>query len=200
MRVRPLSVALLLLPLLTGGCIIPIVGGATAVGVGAGAVQERGFEGAMDDTKIGLDINQLWLSEDFTVFKDVSTTISEGRVMLTGTVKKAETRAEAVRLTWQAAGVRQVFDEIQVTDQTDFMDYTHDSIISADFKTRLLTDSKIRNVNYQYEVVNGVVYILGIAQNKDELDRVIAHARDIDNVKRVIDHIVLKDDPRRFAS
>jgi osmotically-inducible protein OsmY len=58
-------------------------------------------------------------------------------------------------------------------------------------------DGHVKNINYTVDVVNGVVYLMGIAQSQDELDRVVAHARDIGNVKRVVSHIVLKNDPHR---
>jgi osmotically-inducible protein OsmY len=172
-----------------------VVGSGAAVGVGT--AQERGLEGAIDDTKIRAQISDLWFRQNFDMFRDVTLTVSEGRVMLTGSVAKPETRIDAVRLAWQAAGVRQVIDEIQVTDQSGFLDYSRDVLIANNLRTRLMFDEHVKNVNYTVDVVNGVVYVMGIAQNQDELDRVIAHARDISNVKRVVSHVLLKDDPKR---
>ena len=40
--------------------------------------------------------------------------------------------------------------------------------------------------------------LLGVAQNQQELDRVLNVARNIANVKRVVNHVLMKDDPRRF--
>ena len=152
-------------PRLTGGCdpITVAVGGAAAVGVGA--AEERGLEGAVDDTKIRAEINDLWLRQDFDLYRNVTLTINEGRVMLTGSVKKPETRIDAVRLAWQAAGVRQVLDEIQVEDQSGFFDYSRDVWIANDLRTRLMFDAQVRNINYTVDVVNGVVYLMGIARN-----------------------------------
>ncbi|MTJ80286.1 MAG: BON domain-containing protein [Telmatospirillum sp.] len=189
------ALAILGLTLPTTGCITAVVGSAAAVGVGA--AEERGFEGAVDDTKIRTSINNLWLSEDLEVFRDITLTVNEGRVMLTGSVKKPETRIEAVRLAWQAPGVRQVLDEIQVEDKSGFSDYASDVWIANKLRTQLMFDSKVKNINYTIDVVNGVVYLMGIAQSQDELDRVIAYARDTSSVKRVVSHVVLKGDPNR---
>lgn len=198
MTARRTAVLALLLAAAVSGCD-PI--SATVVGaggaVGMGAAEERGLEGAIDDTKIRAQINDLWLNQDFGLFSDVSLTVNEGRVMLTGSVAKPETRVDAVRLAWQAAGVRQVIDEIQVTDQSGFIDYTRDVWIANNLRTRLMFDSNVKNINYTVDVVNGVVYLMGIAQNQDEVDRVVAHARDISNVKRVVNHVILKTDPKR---
>lgn len=166
--------------------------------VGTAAAEERGVGGAVDDVKIRAEINDLWFRHDVDMYGDVGLTVNEGRVLLTGKVKKPEHRVDAVRLAWQAPGVRQVIDEIEVTDQSSFSDYATDVRISTNLKTRLLFDKQISNINYTVDVVNASVYLMGVAQNQDELDRVIAHARDISGVRRVVSHVVLKDDPSRF--
>ena len=189
--------ALLLVALSQTGCdpVTATVGAAGAVGMGA--AEERGLEGAVDDTKIRTAINGLWIEKDFTLFRQVTLTVNEGRVMLTGSVEKPETRVEAVRLAWQAAGVRQVIDEIQVTDQSGFTSGVQDAWIANKLRTKLMFDGNVKNINYTVDVENGVVYLMGIAQNQDELDRVIATARDIADVKKVVNHVLLKSDPRR---
>jgi osmotically-inducible protein OsmY len=190
--------ALILLAAALAGCdpvTATVVGGAGAVGMGA--AEERGLEGAVDDTKIRTAINGLWLDNNFTLFREVTLTVNEGRVMLTGSVEKPETRIEAVRLSWQAAGVRQVIDEIQVTDRSGFKSGVQDAWIANKLRSKLMFDSQIKNINYTVDVENGVVYLMGLAQNQDELDRVIATARDIADVTRVVNHVLLKTDQRR---
>ncbi len=178
------------------GCAGAVVGaGATA---GVAAAEERGLDGAVDDTKIRAEINHYWFQHDVEMYRKVGLTISEGRVLLTGVVPTDAGRADAVRLAWQAAGVREVINEIAVRpDGTDLIDDGRDVVISQTLRTRLLFDKEIRNINYSVDVVDGVVYLMGIAQNEGELERVIAHARDISNVKRVVSHVRLKTDPRR---
>ena len=41
---------------------------------------------------------------------------------------------------------------------------------------------------------------MGIAQSEAELNRVIAYARDISGVRGVVNHVRLKNDPRRNGS
>ena len=175
-----------------------VVGAGAEVGVSAG--EERGVGGALNDTKIQTDIDGLYLNQGLGMFRDITVTVEEGRVELTGTVKKPEERVEAVRLAWQAAGVRQVLDDIQVTDQSGIIDYGRDLRIATQLRYQLLVDSQVRNINYSVDVVNGVVYLMGIAQNQDELERVIAHARDIGGVRKVVNNVILKTDPSRKSS
>lgn len=178
------------------GCAGAVIGaGATA---GVAAAEERGLDGAVDDTKIRAEINHYWFQHDVEMYRKVGLTISEGRVLLTGLVPSDAARADAVRLTWQAAGVREVINEIAVRPGgSDVIDDGRDVVISQTLKTRLLFDKEIRNINYTIDVVDGVIYLMGIAQSEGELERVIAHARDISNVKRVVSHVLLKTDPRR---
>ena len=65
---------------------------------------------------------------------------------------------------------------------------------------KTLADLEIADINYTFDTVNGVVYILGIAQDREELDRVTTHASNIAGVAKVVSHAVLKDDPERKSS
>lgn len=180
------------------GCAGVVVGaGATA---GTAAVEDRGISGAISDTKIRAQINDLWFRSDIEMFRKVDLTILEGRVMLTGVVATEKARAEAVRLAWQASGVKDVYDDVEVVPNGEAtIDKATDTWIEEKLNTKLLFDKKIENVNYAVDVVDGVVYVMGIAQSQDELDRVIAYARDIANVKRVVSHVVLKTSPQRVT-
>ena len=199
-RVRPLLnvVLAVLLGGAVSGCAGVVIGaGATA---GVAAAEERGLEGALDDAKIRVEINRLWFDRDIEMYRQVTLNISEARVMLTGVVTTAQARADAARLSWQATGVREVLNELQVRPEGEpGLDQANDLWIQQKLKARLLTDSEIKNINYAVDVVDAVVYLLGIAQGSAEIDRVIAHARDISGVKRVLNHIRLKSDPRRHG-
>ena len=195
-RTLPWLITLTVCAGMLSGCVGMVVGaGATA---GVSGVQERGFSGSIDDTKIRTNINAAWLEADSQMFRKVDLSIYEGRVMLTGIVLNATQRDLAVKLTWQAGGVREVINEININPSgQDFTDYTHDTWIQEKLSTKLLFDKNVKNINYVEDVVGGVIYILGLAQNQAEMDEVIAQASDISGVKRVVNHIMVIDDPRR---
>ncbi|MBI5163920.1 MAG: BON domain-containing protein [Magnetospirillum sp.] len=179
------------------GCVGLAVGaGATA---GVAASEERGLEGALDDAKIRAEINHLWIQQDIEMYRQVTLTINEGRVMLTGTVPRPEARVDAVRLAWQASGVKEVINEIDVASGGGPIAYVTDSVIANKVRLRLLEDKLIKNINYTVEVNEGVVYLMGIAQNEAELERVIDHARAVSGVRRVVNHVRLRTDSRRVT-
>lgn len=186
------------------GALSACSGPAVVAGVGAqgmvAAAQERKLVDAVDDKTIQLRINARFIDADPDLFRRVETEIVEGRVLLTGNVPKPEDRVEAARLTWQVAGVREVLNEIAVNDRSGVVDYFKDSWITAQLRTKLIGDAEISDINYSVETVNGVIYLMGIAQDEAELARVTGHARNIAGVRRVISHVRLKDDPRRGKS
>ena len=185
-------------PLSLSGCIEFFVGAAATAGLVI--AEERSVGDAVDDLTIRAELNQVFFEDDIDLYRDVSFSVIEGRVLLKGSVLTPEDRVQALRLAWQANGVREVINEIQVTDESGILDYARDTWISAQLKGKLLVDVDVLSINYSVETVKGTVYIMGIAQNEDELARVIEHARSIEDVKRVVSHAVMKDDPRRPAT
>ena len=182
-------------PLALSGCAELVVG--TAATTGIAIAEERSVGDAVDDLTIRAELNHLFFQEDVDLYRNVSFSVFEGRVLIKGSVPAPEDRVEALRLAWQAAGVREVINELQVTDEGGILDYARDTWISAQLKGRLLVDGDVLSINYSVETVNGTVYLLGIAQDEAELVRVIEHARGIEDVKQVVSHVVVKDDPRR---
>ncbi len=171
------------------------VGAGSAVGVTA--AQERGVEGAASDTAIRFEINRLLLRESTELFLDVHLQVQEGRVLMSGTVPDPESQVDAVRLAWLADGVREVINEMEVTEDGSFTDFALDRTIETKIRAKLLGDREVVSLNYSIEAVNQSVYLIGVAQSQVELDRVIAHAKDVSYVRRVVSYVLLKDDPAR---
>ena len=192
------AVALVLLlagSLSLSGCAELLIGAAATTGVAI--AEERSVGDAVDDLTIRAELNHLFFRDDVELFGDVSFSVIEGRVLLKGSVPTPDDRIRALRLAWQAAGVREVINELQVADDSGILDYARDTWISAQLKGKLLVDGDVLSINYSVETVNGTVYLLGIAQDETELARVTEHARSIEDVKRVVSHVVMKDDRHR---
>ena len=130
---------------------------------------------------------------DEKLFRKVGVTVEEGRVLLTGQVESLDHRLRAVRQAWQADGVREVINEIEVNDESTVEDFARDIWISTQLKSKLLLDKAVRSIDYSVETVNYQVYLMGIAQSQAELNRVIGHAKNIDYVRRVVSYVRLKD-------
>ncbi len=174
--------------------VVLVGAGATA---GVAATQERGAKGALTDTRIRADINHLWFQKSTELYSSVNLQVQEARVLLSGTVADPQTRVDAVRLVWQVEGVKEVINEIEIKDDSSLSDWFTDVKIGTELKNKLRFDEAVSSTNYSVEVVNQSVYLIGVAQDQAELDRVIAHAKDVQYVRRVVNYVRLKDDPAR---
>lgn len=169
------------------GCV-PLVAGAAAT-TGVAVVQERSVGSALDDTAMDANINALLLGESGALFRKVGVEVLEGRVLLTGVVPTPEDRIKATMVAWRSPGVKEVINELQVSDKTGIVNYSKDAWITTLLRAKILTDSNILDINYSVETVNGVIYLIGIAQNQGELDRVTNYARNISGVERVVSYV-----------
>ena len=182
--------------LLLNGCAALIIGGGTEGAVIAS--QERTTGNALDDTGILLKIKNLYAREDYEdLLANVEIKVIEGRVLLTGNVDKPDSQVQAVNLAWQVDSVKEVINEIQLSNQAGFSNYARDVWISTQVKSRLLFEKGVRSVNYSVITVNQTVYLMGIAQDQEELDRATNVASTTSYVQRVVSYVRLKNDPRR---
>lgn len=165
----------------------------------AGCVHERSLSSAVDDFNARTELNARLLAESPSLFANVSTTVIEGRVHLSGSVPTNGERLTATRIAWATPNVREVVNDIEVAQAGGVGDIAADRWISTQVRGRILGDAAIHDANYTIDTQNKVVYVHGIAQNQEELDRVVGHARAVAGVRRVVNYALLKDDPRRFA-
>lgn len=172
------------------GCV-PLVVGAGATGAVV-AAQDRGFEQGVNDNEIAFEINRKLAEKDADLFRRVSTQVNKGRVVLIGTVAKPEDRITATKTVWTVGGVKEVVDQLQVGKPLSFSESTADTVITTKLRAAITGDGNISSINYSIETLRGTVYLMGIAQNRAELDRVISHARGISGVRNVVSNVEVK--------
>lgn len=160
--------------------------------VGVAAAQEGGIRSAVTDKAIHLKISDLWLKRSMEMYRKLNLNVKEGRVLVAGSLPTADMRVEAIRLAWQAEGVRQVINEIKVDEGGGITGFATDSWINSSIGARLLLDKYVQSINYNIETANGTVYVMGIAQNQAELKRVLDTARNTKYVKNVVSYARLR--------
>ena len=185
LKIFPLVVIVLILPACSP---LGIATGAGAA-IGIAAAQEGGISGAADDFRIKAQISDLWFKYDLETFAKLSMTVDQGRVLITGVVQDPEHRVEAVRRAWQVDGVTQVINEIRVASGEGLPGFIRDSWITTRLRTALTFDREVQSVNYSVDTVQGIVYLMGVAQSQYELDHVIEVARTTPNVRQVISYV-----------
>ncbi|HEY1096811.1 MAG TPA: BON domain-containing protein [Alphaproteobacteria bacterium] len=191
-RLSVIAVSLSLTSLLLTACGPAGLAIGAGAAVGTAASREGGIGQTMTDTRIKAYINDAWFKRSTAMFSKLNLNVTEGRVLITGIVQDQQTRLDAVRLAWQAPGVTQVINEIKVENSEGISGYTRDSWIATQLRSKMIFDKDIESINYSTEIVASVVYLMGVAQSQDELNRVISHARGIRYVKEVVSYVRLR--------
>ena len=182
--------------LFLSGCASAIVGGAATLGLAG--VQERSIKDAAIDLEIELLIQDNMFREDTEkMFSAIDVIVIEQRVLLVGNVVNEKIRDKAAAIAWETNKVKEVLNEVTINKNLNLVSSAKDARISLNLSGLLIGDSNISDINFSHSVSGQTIYIIGIAENDSELNNVLNHARTIQGVKKVVSHIILKDDPKR---
>jgi osmotically-inducible protein OsmY len=162
--------------------------------------QERNFLAAVDDLNIQTEFNARLIGESGALFASVNSTVIEGRLHITGTVPAQADRQKVTRIAWTIPAVKEVVNDIEVTTETGLVEAARDRWITARLRALMIGDTAIRDSNYAIDTENGIIYLNGIAQNREELERVMDYAKSVSEARQVVSYVIMKDDPRRASN
>lgn len=194
------NLSLLAILLLINSCVEFVA--VTSVVTGNLAIREKSLSDSKDDLVITSKI-----IKEFTLkglkkpSGPIDVTVNEKRVLLTGITDNEDIAKRALDLCWKVKGVKEVIDEIQIAPKKDLLKsmtgYSIDAIITTKTELKMLLDKDISSSNYKVITVNKIIYLIGVAQDEDEIFRVTNLAAKIKGANKVISHVILKDDNRR---
>ena len=165
-------------------------GGATGMVVAEG---DRSFGAVVDDATIKINIAAKFINSDDNLFVDVSTSVLEGRVLLTGLVDNQEIRIDAVRRVWEVQGVNEVINEIQIGNRASLKEYAQDVWITTQVRGLAAKTVGLRSVAYNFETIQGKVYIVGITSRPEQLEAIIDAVKTIKGVSEIINYVIVKE-------
>ena len=164
-----------------------------AVGAGASLMTasqtEKGLKVSAKDLRIKTEINHNLFQKDHELFGAVKVSVDNGKVLITGSVPSPQDRIEISKLSWKVGNVKEVINEVQVTNKASFTNRAKDLLINKSLQAQLLLDQSINFINFSVDTVNGVVYIFGIARDQAEINRIIKHARNINYVENIVNYM-----------
>ena len=70
--------------------------------------------------------------------------------------------------------MREVVNELQVIDTSSIKDITKDLAASATLRGKMIADKDISSLNFSIDVVNGIVYLSGVASTPVEMSKLSA--------------------------
>jgi osmotically-inducible protein OsmY len=184
----------LLIPIFLSSCGWLV--GAGAATAGYIAAQDRTTGRVIDDTAIWSKLKSKLSEDSAKRFAHVNIKVNEARVLLAGHVHTRQARLDCTKLVWDIEGVKEVINDIQISENNNntLGNYSRDTWITTKIKSKLLVADQVKSANYSIDTIDGVVYIMGIAESKAEIERVCDVARKQLHVKKVISHIRLKED------
>lgn len=185
-----LLIIFLCVPYLFSACAQVLTG--TAAKVITVTKEDRTIGEFVDDALIKTIIKNTYFDQSGNLFFNVDVEVSQGRVLLTGTVDNMDLKIEATRIAWGVEDVKTVINELQISNSDNIFNFADDLVISTKVSGRLILEEEVNSLNYNIETVNKVVYIIGIANNDDEQKKVIDIASEVYGVEGVIDYITIK--------
>lgn len=158
--------------------------------VGNAGISSKGFKSSFNDsyikTKIVTNISTL----DIDNLPNVSVNVSNGKVLLTGYIDNHNKRLEIVKNVWNIDGVKEIINELKINDTVSISDRASDLLFKTKINSQLLFKSGINSNNYNVDVVDGEVYIIGLADNleeKIEVEKLLSNLEGISKLITIID-------------
>jgi len=190
--------SLFLILIYLSGCASAIIGGVASAGLAT--EQERSIKDFAIDLKLELQLQEkLFRASKDKLFSNVDVIIIEQRVMLIGNVESQELRDLATKISWEVSPkIKDVLNELAVGKKSTLLSEARDARISLTLSGLLIGDASISDINFSHSVSQQVLFLIGIAKNDDELNQVIHHARTVKGVRKVVSHIILKNDKKRM--
>jgi len=175
------------------------------VGISSKGIFGTGVSIAFDPRSLGTQIDDSVMQKslaarlalrDKVYLLSVATKVLDGRIFVTGKVNNPEEKLQITKLAWETKGVRSVKNDIKIKEDFNFKQSAKDLLITAQLKTALLLNRKVKSNNYQIDTYKKKIFIYGISLTMDEKKEVVNEAKEILDVKDVIISIILLEDLR----
>lgn len=159
---------------------------------------ERTVGAQIDDKVVANKIRIEYVKAGADYVNNIAVTVIEGRVLLIGYLANEKMIEKAEKIAWTIKGVKEVINELHINPGRE-VNRSDDLWIAGQIKTKYVFEKHFSSMNFKVEVYDKVVYLFGIAKSQEELDKAIAVASAINGVQKVVNHTILKSDPRRSS-
>tara|TARA_A100001011_G_scaffold400577_1_gene516420 strand:+ start:12321 stop:12911 length:591 start_codon:yes stop_codon:yes gene_type:complete len=174
---------LFIISLLVNSCVIVSTAGSL---VGSASTSTRGLSGTIEDTYLTSKIVSKITLMKLSNFSNITVSVINGKVLLAGNIENQEKRLELIKKVWWIDGVKEVYNELEIRPQISFSEKTEDFIFKLKIKNRLLLEPGIFSNNYNIDVVNGNVYVIGISSDIEEKTKIDNFLNNMNDIKKLI--------------
>ena len=153
--------------------------------VGSASTSSRGFSGTIEDTYLMSKIISKITVMKLSNFPNITVSVINGKVLLAGNIENQEKRLELIKKVWWIDGVREIYNELEIGPPISFSEKTEDFIFEVKINNRLLLEPGIYSNNYNVDVVNGNVYVMGVSSDIEEKTKIEKFLNSMDDIKRL---------------
>ena len=177
------------------GCVGYSSTGVFGTGVSI-AIDPRTIGTQIDDSIMQKNLTAKLLTKNKNYFISVKTKVLDGRIFITGKVDTIEEKLQITKLGWEIKGARSVKNDLRIKEAFNFKQSAKDLLITSQFRTAMVSNKKIKSMNYNIDTYKQKIYIYGISQNEEERSELINEAKQILDVKDIIASVFLVEDLR----
>ena len=176
-----------------------------AAGVGSSGLFGTGVSVALDPRTVGTQIDDSIMQKNLTAkiinmnknyILSVKSKVIDGRIFITGKVDTVEEKFKITKLGWEIKGARSVKNDLRIKDEFNFKQTAKDILITSQLRVAMISNKKIKAVNYNIDTYKKKIYIYGISKDEEERAEVINEAKQVLDVEDVISSILLIEDLR----
>jgi osmotically-inducible protein OsmY len=166
-------------------CVPLAIGTATVTAVDL-YMERRTVKQSVDDNTLELQLRREYLGdENLGNAVNISTTIINGIVLLTGEVHNDEQRQYAEKLARSYIDTREVVNELELSGRTNMNSRANDSYITGKVKSKLVRADGVPSTNIKVVTERGKVYLLGLVTHP-EAEAAVEAARSVSGVTHIV--------------
>ncbi len=170
--------------LLLSGCIAATIGLVTVSTITL--VQDPRTVGTfVDDNVIEASAIKEMVTDPLLDGTHVSITVVNGVALLTGEVDSTEQKLRAAAIANSFQGVTQVVNQVDQTSNSSLTSRSNDTLITAKVKTALIRDKVVESNNIKVVTARGVVYLMGIVTEEQEV-QAVKLTQGVGGVERIV--------------
>ena len=189
------NLLLLLLFLIVSSCVGTASTGVFGTGVSI-AIDPRTIGTQIDDSIMQKNLSAKLINMNTNYILSVKTKVLDGRIFITGKVDSVEEKLKITKLGWEIKGARSVKNDLQIKAKFNFQQAAKDILITSQLRAAMISNKKIKSVNYNIDTYKKKIYVYGISKDEEERAEVINEAKQILDVEDVISSILLIEDLR----
>jgi len=178
----------------------------SCVGSSTSGVFGTGVSVALDPRTLGTQIDDSIMQKNLQArlallekkyLISISVKVLDGRFFLGGKVDEPEEKLKITKMAWETKGARSVKNNIAVKHEFSFKNFAKDVLISAQLRTAMILNKKVKAANFNIDTINQKTYVFGIAHTKEEKKEIIEEAKLIVDLKELVTSILMTSDLSR---